>query len=294
VTKALVAFGANLGDPAGMFEQVRRRLADLSGVAAVVASSLYRTVAVGGPAGQPAFMNGAFSLETVLDAESLFEGLRSIEADLGRRRTESWGPRTVDLDLALFGDRVRSSPTLATPHPRMHVRRFVLAPAVEVAPDAVHPLLGTTLAELHRSAIGLTAGETMLALIGDDPIERAEAAALFTERYPKGRIVGLPPGAVPGAAIVHAASIIGVRPSVHLPGVEDRSLERALDRVAEAAARRTLWIATTADFQPGQHPQGNVVAPTVDLRAERPAARRQEFLHFVESLAEPMNVERAT
>jgi 2-amino-4-hydroxy-6-hydroxymethyldihydropteridine diphosphokinase len=288
VTRALVAFGANLGDPAATFASVAERLADIPGVEAVTPSSLYEAVPVGGPSGQPVFLNGAFAAETTLDVATFFAHLRRLERTLGRERKEAWGPRIIDLDLALFGAEVHSSPSLTTPHPRLHYRRFVLAPAAEVAPDAVHPVLARTLEELHRSAAGLTEGSQWLALVDEDAAERQRASALFRERHPDSKVIGLPPDAIPGTSLVHGGVTIGVRPSVHLPGVEDRRLERDLDRIWDAERSERLWIASTTEFHPGLHPSGDALVPAVDLRAADSIGRRKELIHFIESLAEPV------
>ena len=291
MTRAIVAFGANLGDPARMFRAARERFEGAAGVNSVKTSPLYRTVPVGGPTDQPEFLNGAFAVETSLTAEALFSLMRRIEAALGRQRKEAWGPRSIDLDLVLFAAAIHSSESLSTPHPRMHFRRFVLAPAIDVAADARHPLLGCTLDELHRSLVELTAGKRLLAVIGDHTEERSEAARLFQQRFPSAKVVGLPPDAVPGTDVVNAGAIVGVKPSVHLPGVEDRRLERELDRVWEAADNGRLWIATSSTFHPGVHPPGDQIVPAVDLGGDSAAARRKEFIHFVDSLAEPVRVE---
>lgn len=286
-----MAFGANLGEPTRMFREVAKRFAEAAGVKAVNASSLYRTIPVGGPTNQPVFMNGAFAVETSLDVRSFFSLMRTIETELGRERKEAWGPRSIDLDLVLFGKTVVASETLATPHPRMHFRRFVLAPAAEIAPKAMHPLLGVALNDLHQSLVELTTGKRLLAVVGDDPAERAAATELFQKRFTSAKVIALPPGSVPGMTIVHAGSVVGVKPSVHLPGVEDRRLERDLDRVWEASDNDSLWIATSTDFHPGQHPTGNQIVATVDLRASSAEGRRKEFAHFVDSLAAPERVD---
>ena len=104
-------------------------------------SELIETAPIGGPTWSPPYLNGAIAVETTLGAHALFTELRTIEHSLGRQHLERWGPRTIDLDLLLYGDRILSSNELIVPHPLMHERRFVLEPLAQIAPDANHPAL---------------------------------------------------------------------------------------------------------------------------------------------------------
>ena len=106
--------------------------------------------AIGGPAGAPAFLNAVAEMQTSLDPGALLGRLLETERQLGRIRKKKWEPRIIDLDLLLYGDRVIRSPDLIIPHPLMHERQFVLKPLVEIAPEAIHPTLGASAAELLR------------------------------------------------------------------------------------------------------------------------------------------------
>jgi 2-amino-4-hydroxy-6-hydroxymethyldihydropteridine diphosphokinase len=132
VTAAL-GLGGNIGDVAGAFLQALGRLADAPGVGRLRASSVYRTPPWG-KVDQPDFLNMAALVETTLPPRALLALCLDIERDLGRRRLERWGPRTLDLDLLTYGEATIGEPDLEIPHPRLTERAFVLAPLAEVAP----------------------------------------------------------------------------------------------------------------------------------------------------------------
>ncbi len=137
-TKAFIGLGANLGDPEAQVRRALAALADLPGTRLVTASSFYRSAPVGVVA-QPDFINAVAEIETALGARALLEALLAAERRFGRRRDFPGAPRTLDLDLLLYGDRVIAEPGLVVPHPRMHERAFVLAPLAEIAPDIAIP-----------------------------------------------------------------------------------------------------------------------------------------------------------
>ncbi|MBK1692660.1 2-amino-4-hydroxy-6-hydroxymethyldihydropteridine diphosphokinase [Ectothiorhodospira mobilis] len=139
---AFIGIGANLDDPAS---QVRRGLEALRGLPRsrlMRASSLYRNPPMG-PRDQPDYVNAVCALETRLPPEGLLQALQAVEARHGRRRDGTrWGPRTLDLDLLLYGDRVLHTPRLTVPHPGIAQRAFVLHPLAEIAPELEIPGLG--------------------------------------------------------------------------------------------------------------------------------------------------------
>jgi 2-amino-4-hydroxy-6-hydroxymethyldihydropteridine diphosphokinase len=145
---ALIGLGSNLGDRRQLLDEAIERLAQRAGITVVRHSRWRETAAVGGPPDQPAYLNGAVLVETTWDPASLLSEMQQTEAQLGRHRTERWGPRSLDLDLLLYEELVLQTPELVVPHPRMAWRRFVLEPAAEIAPDAIHPPTGWTIAQL--------------------------------------------------------------------------------------------------------------------------------------------------
>jgi len=147
---AYIALGANLGEPLRALRQARealRRLGELTGV-----SALYRTAPVGGPPGQPDYLNAAVRLHTALEPLELLLALHATEAGAGRKRRERWEARTLDLDLILYGAVVQAGPSLTLPHPRAWDRAFVLAPLADLAPGLDHPVTGETV----RTALART------------------------------------------------------------------------------------------------------------------------------------------
>lgn len=163
-THAYVSLGSNLGDRAGHLLVAVRGLLD-AGLRLTRLSSVYETEPVGVPTLQPFFLNMVAELALVGEAaaaitsrpspEQLLARLLHIEYLMGRRREQPLAPRTIDLDLLLYGDARFDTEYLTLPHPRLHLRRFVLAPLVELAPDGLHPTFGKSF-------------KTLLSVLADD------------------------------------------------------------------------------------------------------------------------------
>jgi 2-amino-4-hydroxy-6-hydroxymethyldihydropteridine diphosphokinase len=141
-----LGLGSNLGDRESAIEGALARLA-ARGFHPTRRSSLWLTEPVGGPP-QGWFLNAVAGGETELSPEALLEACLATEREMGRVRAERNGPRTIDVDVLLFGGERRDAPRLVIPHPRLHERRFVLAPLAEIAPGLVHPVLGLAVWEL--------------------------------------------------------------------------------------------------------------------------------------------------
>ena len=132
--KAVVALGANIGNPTEQMDLAIAMLKEATDVIAV--STFYTTKPVGGPE-QPDYLNAVCTLESELPATDLLSLLQGIEKSLGRERIERWGPRTIDLDLIQYGSLLSKAEELELPHPRAHERRFVIEPWHEIDPDAI-------------------------------------------------------------------------------------------------------------------------------------------------------------
>lgn len=152
---AVIALGSNLGDREATLERAVAALDALPESSILAVSSWHGTVALtvdGLDPEKPAYLNGVALLQTHLDPYSLLEAMRAIEAENGRERVERWGDRTLDLDLIAFDELEIDSEVLQVPHPRAHERDFVLAPWLEVQPDArlvTHGDVATLLAALQ-------------------------------------------------------------------------------------------------------------------------------------------------
>jgi 2-amino-4-hydroxy-6-hydroxymethyldihydropteridine diphosphokinase len=156
---AYVGLGANLGDPEVQMREAVKRLNDTAEVEVTRVSAFYRNPPLG-PPDQPWYVNAAARLRTRLGPDELLALLHQVETALGRVRGERWGPRRLDLDLLLYNGEVIFAPHLVVPHPEMHRRGFVLVPLAEIAPQAWHPVLGKSAADLlaqldpaHRAAV---------------------------------------------------------------------------------------------------------------------------------------------
>lgn len=172
---ALLSIGSNLGK---RLQFLRTAVAEFvagpaeSGSCLVAASSVYETAPVGGPADQRRFLNAVLHIETALSARELLARIGDIERRAGRVRAIANGPRTLDIDILLFDDNRIGDEDLVVPHPRMHLRRFVLEPAAEVAGDWIHPTLLRSLRDLaetlRRNAGAQSAGEDIRRVAGPD------------------------------------------------------------------------------------------------------------------------------
>jgi len=151
MTTALLALGSNLGDREAMLRGARAALHTSPGLRVTASSGLYETEPVGGPAGQSPYLNAVLQVETALDPHGLLERCLAVEKHFGRVREAAWGPRTLDVDLLFWGRGIRHEPDLELPHPRLHLRPFVLIPLAELIPDFIHPLSGRTIRDLADS-----------------------------------------------------------------------------------------------------------------------------------------------
>ena len=138
-TRAYIGLGANLGRREETLDEALRLLGETDGLRIVARSELRETEPVG-VVDQPLFLNGAAAVDTELSPRALLDALLAVERRLGRvRGGRRWSPRTIDLDLLLYGDQVLDEPGLRVPHPRLHERRFVLEPLAELDPGLVVP-----------------------------------------------------------------------------------------------------------------------------------------------------------
>jgi 2-amino-4-hydroxy-6-hydroxymethyldihydropteridine diphosphokinase len=154
-----LSLGSNVGDREANLGAAIEKLAEVGTVAAV--SSFYETEPVE-TSPQPWFLNSAVKLDTEKMPRQLIAAILNLEQTMGRQRRQQKAPRTIDIDILLFGSSVIELPSLTIPHPRMHERRFVLEPLAEIAPDARHPVFKRTVRELRDA---LPAGQLVKKLV---------------------------------------------------------------------------------------------------------------------------------
>ena len=144
---AYIGLGANLGEPRRQLKEALELLQALPEVEVLKVSSFYLNPPLG-PPDQPWYLNGVAQIRTRLAPEELLRALIQVETALGRVKREHWGPRLIDLDLLLYNGEIIQAANLTVPHPEMHRRAFVLAPLNEIAPEAWHPVLNKSAAQL--------------------------------------------------------------------------------------------------------------------------------------------------
>ena len=147
---AYIGFGSNIGERLTYIQNSLHSLSVVEGITLKTISSIYKTEPVGNVA-QDDFLNGVVSLETSLSPHTLLHTLKDIEVSIGRQHRSYWGPREIDMDILIYNDLCLQTPDLTIPHPEMHLRRFVLAPLAEIAPNLSHPVFNKSILSLLLS-----------------------------------------------------------------------------------------------------------------------------------------------
>jgi 2-amino-4-hydroxy-6-hydroxymethyldihydropteridine diphosphokinase len=148
ITTTFLGLGANLGERLATLRGARLALARHPQVEISAVSPIYETSPVGGPPGQGLYLNAVLQLATDLTPRQLLSLCRTVEEAFGRTREQRWEARTLDIDVLLYGSLLQDEPDLHLPHPRLHLRRFVLAPLADLAPSLPHPRLGSSIGQL--------------------------------------------------------------------------------------------------------------------------------------------------
>jgi len=256
----LLALGSNQGERIANLLAALTELRNHPAISVKRVSSFLETRPVGGPSGQSNYFNAAAIVETQLAPAELIVELLKIEKKLGRERSERWGPRTIDLDVLLYGDLVIELPEITVPHPRMKVRPFVLTPAAEIAADWIHPTSQKTIGQLLASLPDASGdlGHRVITSPGD-----IQAAVLELRR--QGRRVALVPtmGALHAGhlslvniARQHAEIVVAtifVNPTQFGPHEDFAKYPRTLDADLQAlsdAGCNLVFVPSQADIYP--------------------------------------------
>ncbi|MCA9191624.1 MAG: 2-amino-4-hydroxy-6-hydroxymethyldihydropteridine diphosphokinase [Planctomycetales bacterium] len=174
MARCLISFGANIGDPLQTIAWAADRLqAELSSPSSsFLLSRFFKTPPVGGPSGQPPFINAVAAIDTSYNVWEVWQTIRSLEQELGRTRNQRWEARAIDLDVLLFDDQRIWTPQFKVPHPRMCMRRFILLPAAEVASQWIDPVTQMSIGQL---AANVMQGPSNLCLVSDSPAIQSTA-----------------------------------------------------------------------------------------------------------------------
>ena len=149
-SRVFLGLGGNLGEPLKQFRRVRQQLSACDRIGQIHSSPLYQTPPVGGPAGQPDFLNAVLEIHTGLSPRNLLKLCQTLENRSGRTRDIHWGPRTLDIDLLLYSDLILNDSQLTVPHPHMHQRHFVLLPLGDLDRHLHHPVLKQSVGALLK------------------------------------------------------------------------------------------------------------------------------------------------
>jgi 2-amino-4-hydroxy-6-hydroxymethyldihydropteridine diphosphokinase len=178
MTTCLLGLGSNLGNSEATLAAAISEITSLPDVQLTRHSTWHRTHPVGGPAGQTEFFNGAAVVETKIPPLRLLSELQHVETRHGRERNERWAPRTLDIDVLVYGNEVSETEMITLPHPRLTFRKFALAPAVEIAPKTLHPVIGWP---IERLLMHLNMASDLVAIVSPSQSTRDLVAATLFE-----------------------------------------------------------------------------------------------------------------
>jgi 3-oxoacyl-[acyl-carrier protein] reductase len=246
--RVFIGMGSNVGNRRGHLDKALEMLGDHPSINVEQVSSRYDTVPVGGPPGQGNYLNCVAELQTDLDPQRLLAALLEVEKKLGRVRKEPNEPRSIDLDLLLYGNLVFQSDSLTVPHPRMHERVFVLEPLAEIAPEVIHPVLRKSIGELFNDLEKQEGGESS----GEEDQPRIPTAArkevptMSAERNLSGKkavVTGSTSGI--GRAIALALASAGADVVIH--GRDEEEANLVAESVEDHAVESMVVLADLAD-----------------------------------------------
>jgi 2-amino-4-hydroxy-6-hydroxymethyldihydropteridine diphosphokinase len=234
-----VGLGSNLGDRQANLDQALEALQDHDRISVQQVSSYFETDPVDCPPGSPLFLNAAAEIETDLGPRELMAVLLDIERQLGRERGDKNGPRTIDLDLLLYGGLSINEPDLVIPHPRMHERGFVLEPMAEIAPELAHPVIGDTMQDLWDQWEPEDADEEQDARAGAAPAARPGALMQGKELAGLRAVVT---GSTSGIGRAIALELAAAGAALVIHGRRSQAAEKVADTIAEMGGTADILL----------------------------------------------------
>jgi len=286
MTTCLLGLGSNVGDRESTLGAALAQIDALPNVRLKRRSGWHRFRPLGGPPEQAEFINAAAVVETSIPPLALLDELQDIELRHGRQRGERWAPRTLDIDVLLYGNEVSEHQMLTLPHPRMSFRRFVLQPAAEVAPRMLHPVIGWP---VERLLLHLDAASDQAAILSPSESFRGEMAARLGERF-GAQVVERPQFATADQLWpTNVTTWLAMNPPSS--GSSPAAIERAgLPYAAAAFPKLTILLDATSEARGAAKSQWSTIVrqpgrgPMLRLQITDQAAVQEEVLAAIESV----------
>jgi 2-amino-4-hydroxy-6-hydroxymethyldihydropteridine diphosphokinase len=280
----LLGLGSNVGEREATLTAALGEIDALPDVRLVRRSQWHSSRPLGGPPAQPDFLNAAALIESTIPPLALLDELQEIESRHGRTRTERWAPRTLDIDLLLYGNEVAETELLTLPHPRMSFRRFVLQPAAEVAPRMLHPVIGWP---IERLLLHLDEASDQVAILSPSESLRLQISERVQQRF---AARAMTPPAFATAAQLWPPAFASWLAMPSGPSGKNPLPRAAPPYAAAAFPKLTILLDAAAEARGAIKAQWSVIVrrpgrgPTLRWQTSEPAAAESEVDAAIESI----------